>query len=143
MISNRCHYALKAVLELAKHEGQGLVTISQIAGAQSIPSRFLEAILVQLKQNGYAQSVRGKDGGYSLARPARDISVREIVALFENPIFAIRTSAKKRPAKPDVFAGIWEEANDTVSKVLGGVHFDKLAAQERRNESSGENHYVI
>ncbi|MFT5126221.1 MAG: Rrf2 family cysteine metabolism transcriptional repressor, partial [Verrucomicrobiales bacterium] len=51
MISNRCLYALKAVVELAEQEGLGPVTIAEIARKQGIPSRFLEAILRQLKQN--------------------------------------------------------------------------------------------
>ena len=60
MISNKCNYALRALLELAKRDGGGPATIVDIAQAQSIPARFLEAILRQLKQAGLTESVRGK-----------------------------------------------------------------------------------
>lgn len=83
MMSNKCFYAVRAMVELTKHEGGGPLTIGAIASAQRIPVRFLEAILRQLKQAGLTDSHRGKDGGYVLARASRDIAVGEVIRLFE------------------------------------------------------------
>jgi len=68
-VSQKSRYALKAVLELSFRYGQGPISISQIARAQAIPARFLEAILAQLKRGGFVASRRGNEGGYILARP--------------------------------------------------------------------------
>jgi Rrf2 family protein len=70
ILSQKSEYAVRAVLELAKKEGSGPVKAAMISSAQSIPVRFLENILGQLRQAGIVDSVRGKEGGYLLGRPA-------------------------------------------------------------------------
>ena len=146
MISNRCYYALKAVLELAKKEGLGLVTISQIAGAQHIPARFLEAILIQLKKGGFANSVRGKEGGYALAKPAKSISVGDVVRIFEGPVCSFNPSddsrRRRRGETPDPFGDIWARADSALSAVLDKVTFAELAEKDRK-ASEGHASYVI
>ena len=72
-------YAIRAMLELARHHGKGPIKISDIAEAQSIPQRFLEVILNQLKSSGYVGSKRGYFGGYQLVQPPGDIRVGDIV----------------------------------------------------------------
>ncbi len=72
-------YALRAVYELAKREGQGPTKISAIADAQAIPYRFLEVILHQLKGSGLVSSKRGFYGGYLLAKPPQEITVGDVL----------------------------------------------------------------
>jgi Rrf2 family transcriptional regulator, cysteine metabolism repressor len=146
MISNRCYYALKAVLELAKKEGSGLVTIAQIAGTQHIPARFLEAILIQLKKGGFARSVRGKEGGYALAKSAKTISVGDIVRIFEGPICSLSPSDDSRKSRrgdsPDPFSDIWARADSALASVIDKIHFADLAEKDRK-ASEGHANYVI
>lgn len=147
MLSSRCNYALKAVLELAKREGTGLATISDIAHAQKIPARFLEAILVQLKQHGIAQSVRGKQGGYALSRPAVKITVGDVIRVFEAPLLKIepegRRKGHKRSASLSVFSEIWHEAENGLSSVFDGANFADLSERERKLESGTAGDFVI
>jgi len=72
-------YALRAIFELAKHMDQGPVKISDIATAQSIPLRFLEVILNQLKASGIVNSKRGFYGGYFLVKPPNQVSVGDVL----------------------------------------------------------------
>ena len=72
-------YALRAIFELAKHMNQGPVKISDIAAAQSIPLRFLEVILNQLKGSGIVDSKRGFYGGYFLVKPPDKVSVGDVL----------------------------------------------------------------
>jgi Rrf2 family protein len=72
-------YALRAIFELAKHMNQGPVKISDIAAAQSIPLRFLEVILNQLKGSGIVDSKRGFYGGYFLVKPPDKVSVGDVI----------------------------------------------------------------
>jgi Rrf2 family protein len=76
-------YALRAMYELAKHRGKGPKKISEIAAAQSIPLRFLEVILSQLKGSGLVKSKRGFYGGYFLVKPPDQISVGQILRFLE------------------------------------------------------------
>ena len=72
-------YALRAIFELAKHMDRGPVKISDIAAAQSIPPRFLEVILNQLKGSGIVDSKRGFYGGYFLVKPPNRVSVGDVL----------------------------------------------------------------
>lgn len=123
MISKKCTYALKAVLALARREGGGPMTIQQIAEAQDIPPRFLESILRDLKQNGYTESIRGKEGGYILSRPAREISLGEIIQCMEGPWFT-------PGPEEDVFSQVWEEAEAALNRVTHATHFQTLILRE-------------
>lgn len=134
MISNKCSYALRAMLELAKREGSGPATILDIAQSQDIPARFLEAILRQLKQSGLTESVRGKRGGYVLARPAKQISVGDVIRLIEGPLIQPDSGIRSTdsPATVDVFGPIWNEAAQAVNQVYDTISFAELAEAERR-----------
>lgn len=77
LLSQTCQYALRAVFEMAKRSGGGPIKIDAIARAQSIPPRFLAAILNQLKQGGFVESRRGADGGYRLRQAPDNLSVGE------------------------------------------------------------------
>lgn len=133
MISNKCNYALRALLELAKREGSGPATIVDIATAQGIPSRFLEAILRQLKQAGLTESVRGKHGGYVLARPAREVPVGEVIRLVEGPLFETTDKRGSAPIsrRPDVFQDLWQQAAAALDTLYNSVTLADLAEKER------------
>src|SRR5213078_4980277 len=84
--------ALRAVIEVAEAEGQP-VKGDRIAQAQEIPTKFLESILGDLRQAGLVRSQRGAEGGYWLAKPAKEISVADIIRAVEGPLAAVRGEA--------------------------------------------------
>jgi Rrf2 family protein len=94
-LSARADYALRAAAELAASEGAH-VTAEQLARAQQIPGKFLEAILTQLRRAGLVRSQRGPDGGFWLARPAADISLADIIRAIDGPLVGVRG---ERPEK--------------------------------------------
>jgi len=79
-------YAVRAIYELAKRSTCGPTKISDIADAQSIPVRFLEVILGQLKKSGLVASKRGFYGGYYLLRPPADVSVGEVLRFLQKKV---------------------------------------------------------
>jgi Rrf2 family protein len=87
-ISAKVDYAIRAMAELAA--SPGLVTAEQLASAQSIPPKFLESILSQLRSGGLVSSQRGSAGGYQLARPANEISIADVIRELEGPIATVR-----------------------------------------------------
>ena len=86
MLTQRSRYALRALIFIARTGGIAPVPISAIAADQKLPRKFLEIILLDLKNGGLVESYRGKSGGYRLARPAGAISFGDIIRLIEGPL---------------------------------------------------------
>jgi len=86
MISKRTKYGLKALIYLARHYEQGPVLIADLARDERIPKKFLENILLSMKNNGILQSKKGKGGGYSLGRHPRSITFGQAVRVMEGPL---------------------------------------------------------
>jgi Rrf2 family protein len=89
-VSAKADYAVRAVLELASASGARPLKREQISGAQHIPSKFLETIMLELKHAGIVKSTRGAEGGYALARPAEDISVADVIRAVDGPLANVR-----------------------------------------------------
>lgn len=90
-LSRRGEYALRSLINLgiAAEVGRPLVQVSELADNEQLPTKFLEQIMQSLRDAGFVESVRGKFGGYRLAKPMRDISVGEIVRLIDGPLAPI------------------------------------------------------
>jgi Rrf2 family protein len=81
MLSQRTRYTIRALLHLADRYGQGPVQLAEIAEVQNIPPKFLTVMLSSMRRAGVVESMRGREGGYWLARPPEEISYGEIVRL--------------------------------------------------------------
>ena len=81
MLSQRTRYTIRALLHLADRYGEGPVQLSEIAEEQNLPPKFLTVILSQMRRAGLVATLRGREGGYWLARPPHEISYGEIVRL--------------------------------------------------------------
>ncbi len=81
MLSQRTRYTIRALLHLADRYGDGPVQLSEIAEVQNIPAKFLTVILSQAKKAGLVETMRGREGGYWLARDPSEISYGELVRL--------------------------------------------------------------
>ena len=86
MLSQKTRYALKALLELAALPAGTTLSAAAISARRTIPVKFLEAILVELKRDGLVRGQRGRSGGYQLAQSAGDISFGDVVRLMEGPL---------------------------------------------------------
>lgn len=90
-LTKRGEYALRALIHLgiAQDLGRPMVQIAEIAKKENIPIKFLESILVLLKEAGYLDSKRGKEGGYFLARPQTEITIGDVVRKLDGPLAPI------------------------------------------------------
>ena len=86
MLSQKCKYALRALLVLAREEDRDVMLIGEIAERERLPKKFLEAILLELKRHGIVRSRRGRGGGYALAKPADVITFGQVVRLMDGPL---------------------------------------------------------
>lgn len=92
MLSMKAKYALKALVTLAKRDGEQM-HVKAIAAEANIPYKFLEAILAELKRDGLVNSRRGAAGGYVLARDSREITAGDIIRLMDGPLAPIRCAS--------------------------------------------------
>ncbi|WP_367916315.1 Rrf2 family transcriptional regulator [Leadbetterella sp. DM7] len=90
MISKKAKYALKALTRLAlNYETRKPLLISEISESENIPKKFLEAILLELRNNGILQSQKGKGGGYLLKLPPGDVKIARVIRVIDGPIAPI------------------------------------------------------
>jgi Rrf2 family protein len=126
MLSKKSKYALKALIVLAKEYGQGPILISDIAQREGIPPKFLELILLELKNQGILQSRKGKGGGYFLGREPRLISVGHVVRVLDGPIAPLPCVSKTaymrcRECRDEKSCGIrmvMKEVRDATAKIM-------------------------
>lgn len=101
MLTRKGKYGLKALIHLARLPAGQLAFVNDIATANSIPKKFLDAILGELRNAGFVQSRKGKDGGYRLARSATDIKVGHVVRVLDGPLapFPCASSTRYEPCE--------------------------------------------
>ena len=136
-------YALRAIFELAKHMDQGPVKISDIAAAQSIPLRFLEVILNQLKASGIVDSKRGFYGGYFLVKPPNQVSVGDVLRFLTRKLPATDCIAcvSKTSCPFDgrcAFSSMWIRVKQAAYNIYDETSFQDLIDRERDAGRPGE-----
>ena len=83
-ISKKTDYALRVLMTLVEHNGKAPISIAQLAKRNSVPKRFLEHIMLDLKSQGWVTSLPGKSGGYMLAKAPEEIRMGQVVRYFDN-----------------------------------------------------------
>lgn len=125
MLTNKAKYGLKAMLYLADHVAEGGVRGADIAAAEHIPKKFLDAILITLRDHGFVAAKKGVRGGYQLARPADRITVGEMVRLLDGPLAPIpcvsKTAYRPCPDCPDEAACRVRRLMADVREALSGI----------------------
>ncbi len=96
MLTKKGKYGLKALVHLAQLPAGSLAFINDIATKNRIPKKFLEAILSELRNAGFVQSRKGKEGGYRLACPAEEIKVGHVVRVLDGPLAPIPCASRTR-----------------------------------------------
>jgi Rrf2 family protein len=127
-LSAKSEYAIKAMLDLAVHDGDGLQPIQEIASRQGIPQRYLEQVLLQLKRGGMLVSKRGSAGGYRLSRSSDEITVGEVLRAVEGG-GDLERGGRTRGAganHPDDLGDLWREIAEALSAVVDRVSFGDL-----------------
>ncbi len=135
-LSTKGEYASRAILELALHYEKRPLHIRDISKAQSIPQRFLEQILLQLKRAGYLRSRKGPAGGYTLAKPPSEITVAEVIRVMDGPLAPIDcvsiTAYEVCPHERSCgLKGLWKEVRDAIAEILERTNFSDLVERTK------------
>lgn len=133
-ITYKCDYALKALFQLAlryNDEGNGVMSITDIAKAGDMPQNFLEQILLILRKGGFVKSKRGMQGGFSLARHPKDITIGEVIRFIEGPIEPISCIEGEHykgchDLSRCIFRDVWKNVSMAISIVVDTLTFEDL-----------------
>jgi Rrf2 family protein len=101
MLTKKGKYGLKALVHLAQLPAGELAFVGDIANANNIPKKFLDAILGELRNAGFVISRKGKEGGYRLAKPATDIKVGHVIRVLDGPLAPIACASRTRYERCD------------------------------------------
>lgn len=132
-VSAKADYAVRACAELASRPGGESVPSEVLAAGQDIPTSFLERIMGDLRRGGVVTSVRGRSGGYLLARPADEITVADVVRAVDGPLVTVRDVRPPGLTYEGSAAGlldVWVALRASVRDVLDVVTLQDLVDRD-------------
>ena len=101
MLTKKGKYGLKALVHLSRLPSGKLAFVNDIAVTNNIPKKFLDAILVELRNAGFVVSRKGKDGGYRLARPAAEIRIGHVIRVLDGPLAPLACASRTQYQRCD------------------------------------------
>jgi Rrf2 family protein len=140
MLSKKAKYAIKALLALADQHRDEPMRIADLARAEQIPPKFLELILLGLKNHGILQSRKGKGGGYLLARDPTEIYLGQIVRMFDGPLAPVPCASQTAyvrctDCRSEAVCGVhiaMKEVRDATARILDGTSLATLRRKVQR-----------
>ena len=153
MLSQKTRYALKALVLLADHHGSSNepVSILELAQKGNLPQKFLEAILLELKRQGFLASRKGKGGGYLLAKTAEEIMIGDVVRALDGPLALLPCVSQKyyrrcedcRTEELCALRLLFKEVRDSTASILDGTSLAKMCAVQEKLLTSETEMYFI
>lgn len=143
-ISTKGRYALRMLIDLAEHGGEGFVPLKDIAERQSISKKYLEQIIPLFNRTDMLRTNRGAQGGYMLARTPDKYTVGEVLRLTEGSLAPV-TCVEQDPVLCDrsvdcATLPVWRGLNKVINEYLDGITLQDILDQQRERYA---NDYVI
>lgn len=144
-LTTKGRFAVTAMIDLALRQEGGPVTLSAISRRQEISLSYLEQLFGKLRRHEIVESVRGPGGGYNLARPAKDVSVADIIIAVDEPMDTTQCGGKENCKGTTSENGsrcmthdLWSTLNTKMVEYLGSVSLKDLVDQQqlKKNEQS-------
>lgn len=143
-LSTKGRYGLRAVLDLALHSNEEAISLSSIAERQSISISYLEQLIAKLRKAGIVESKRGAQGGYSLAKPAEEISVGDILRALEGDLHPVDCA--------EIYGGtstcsgsdmcvtkyVWKRISDSIDAAVDALMLSELVEEGRTLRANKE-----
>ena len=135
-LTTKGRFAVTAMIDLALRQHNGPVTLAGISQRQKISLSYLEQLFGKLRRHELVESTRGPGGGYSLARPGRDISVSDIIFAVDEPLDATQCGGKQdcQDDGPCMTHELWSTLNKRMIDYLDSVSLQDLVDQQRARD---------
>ncbi len=134
---------MQFMLDVACHQDHGPVSLKDVASRQAISEKYLWQVLAPLKAAGLVTSTRGPHGGYVLARPAKAISVREIIATLEGGFLLVDCTQAPDAGAAYAAQEMWQEVEGRLAEILDGITLEDLAEKQKAAEQQNVMTYSI
>ncbi|MCZ8098365.1 MAG: Fe-S cluster assembly transcriptional regulator IscR [Burkholderiales bacterium] len=136
-LTTKGRFAVTAMIDLAMRQHNGPVTLAGISQRQKISLSDLEQLFGKLRRHELVESTRGPGGGYTLARPMRDVSVADIIFAVDEPLDATSCGGKENchDEGPCMTHELWSNLNKKMIEFLDGVTLQELVDQQRGRET--------
>lgn len=131
-LSTKGRHAITAMMELALHQKKGPVTLADISTQQSISISYLEQLFAKLRQHGLVTGMRGPGGGYSLARPANEITIAQVLNAVDDLVKLNENPIAEREIPGSLL--LWRHLSNQVYDYLDGISLSE-AVGTRRDDS--------
>lgn len=130
-LSTKGRYAVTAMMDLALHEGGGPVTLAEISRCQSISLSYLEQLFARLRRRELVTGLRGPGGGYRLARPAREISIADIIVAVDENVDATRCAGREncQHGQRCLTHCLWSDLSAQIYAFLADIDLEQLAGR--------------
>ena len=145
-LSTKGRYGTRALLDLALHRQEEPVLLKDIAQRQQIPLLYLEHLIAPLIAGGVVRSTRGARGGVSLAKPPEEITLSEVIQLFEGsmaPVACVDTPELCARSEFCVTRDVWSEMKRAIDDILESTTLQDLIERRKRKEQTKETMYYI
>ena len=135
-LSTKGKYGLRALIDLAQYSEDSPVSITSIARRQDISERYLEQLMSKLKKAGLVKSIRGANGGYVLAKEAKDISVGDVLRALEGNLDPVECPGIQNSSGCDgsdvcVTKYVWQRINDSINRTVDEIKLSELLEESR------------
>lgn len=138
-LSTRTRYGIRAVIELAQHEGKRPLQLKAIAERQGISVKYLEQLMSLLRSSGFVRSVRGSKGGYVLARLPEQIRLSEVFRCLEGPVTTAECTQDKdycERAADCAAREVWIQVEEAIHRVLDSITLADLVDKAHTTTAS-------
>ena len=145
-LNTKSRYATRAMLELARHYGEGPILLKEVSAKQQISLQYLEHIVRSLVTAGLVNSSRGVNGGVWLARPPSEIKLAEAVQAVEgdtSPVDCVMNPSACQRSRNCATRDVWSDVKDAIDGVLASVTLEDLLQRQKAKETPADNMYQI
>lgn len=128
-LSTRTRYGIRAIIELAQHEGKRPLQLKLIAERQGISVKYLEQLMSLLRASGFVRSIRGSKGGYILARAPEQIKLSEVFRCLEGPVTTAECTENEdycERAADCAAREVWVQVEEAIQRVLKSISLADL-----------------
>ncbi|MCE5244549.1 MAG: Rrf2 family transcriptional regulator [Syntrophobacteraceae bacterium] len=138
-LSTKGRYGVRLMFDLALHYGQGVVVLKDVASRQDISEKYLWHLVSPLKNAGLLHSTRGAHGGYALARPPGEITLREVLTVLEGPMCLVECT--EAPALCErssccVAREVWAEVTEKMLEALGAFTLEWMVQKQKDRQDA-------
>ena len=138
-LSTRTRYGMRAMIELAQHDGKRPLQLKVIAKRQDISVKYLEQLMTLLRSAGFVRSVRGSRGGYVLAKSLDEIRVSDIFRCLEGPVTTAECVEDRDycvRASDCIARRVWMQVEEAIDNVLESLTLQDLVDEAKRNNKA-------